>query len=170
MKTFIETLLNEIFPIQEQSQFMMTWYSKYMRDGVKSDIVIILIGDNETTDILVNSIYKPIFAKRKKYISIIDDDFLSKESNDENLLNNKVLYHIDNLGAKADKRRVKKLVRTIARSNFISPVELWNTDELYIYGNLLITSSKDTPFPYVEDIFSQCVVFKVRDIKTIQKN
>lgn len=168
-KTFIENLLNVMFSIQEQSQFIMTWYSKYMIEGTKSNIAVVLIGDSETTDILVNSIFKPIFAKKKHYICVIDDNVLAKESNDENLLNNKVLYHIDNLGAKSDKRRVKKLVRNIVKPNFITLNEAWDTDELYIHGNLLITSDKDTPYPYLEDIFSQCVVLRVNDIKTIQK-
>lgn len=168
-KSFIEKLIDEMFIVQEHSQFMTSWYSKYMNDPVKSNIAVILIGDSETTDILVNNIFRPIFAKRKEYICVINDELLSKESNDENLLNNKILYHIDNLGSKADKRRVKKLVRTITKPNFITPFDAWDSDELYIHGNLLITSNKDTPYPYIQDIFSQCVVFRVKDLKTIER-
>jgi hypothetical protein len=34
---------------------------------------------------------------------------------------------------------------------------------------LFITSSKNNPYPALEDIYSQCIVIKVKNLKTIQK-
>lgn len=166
-KSFIEKLIATIFPNEADFYFMMLWFSNFFKSMMKSNIAVVLIGDSDITDILVDSIVRPIFAKKKEYISAINDNVLSKESDDEKILKDKIFYHINNSSAKTDIRRVSKLARTIIKPNSVTPIQAWENDERYIFGELLVSSSKDSPFPYLKDIFSSCVVFKVKHIDNI---
>jgi hypothetical protein len=164
---FIEELIATIFPNEEHFHFMMLWFASFFKSLMKSNITVVLIGNNETTNIIVDSIIRPIFAKRKGYLSVINDNVLAKESDDEKILKEKIFYHINDLSAKTDCRRVSKLARTIIKPNSITPMQAWENDERYIFGELLVTSNKDNPFPYLKDIYSSCVVFKVKHIDDV---
>jgi len=166
-KSFIEELIATIFPNEEYFYFMVLWFANFFKSLMKSNITVVLIGDSETTDIIVDSIIRPIFAKRKGYLSVINDNVLTKEADDEKILKDKIFYHINDLSAKTDSRRISKLSRTIIKPNSITPNQAWENDERYIFGELLVTSSKDSPFPYLKDIFSSCAVFKVKHIDDV---
>lgn len=165
--SFIEILIESIFTKNDYSNFFINWNASFFKTLAKSNAVIVLIGDKETTNFLVNSIIRPIFAKKKKYISVIDDNVLTKESDDEKILKDKIFYHIDNISSKSDKRRIKKLVRDILKPNLITLDEALNNDEIFISGNLLITSSKDSPYEYLKDIYSNCAVFRVKNMEDV---
>lgn len=168
--SFIEELIATIFPNEEHFYFIMMWFANFLKSLMKSNITVVLIGDSETTDIIMNSIIRPIFAKQKGYLSVINDNVLTKEADDEKILKDKIFYHINDLGAKTDSRRVSKLARTIIKPNSITPMQAWENDERYIFGELLVTSSKESPFPYLKDIFSSCAVFKVKHVDDVLSN
>lgn len=165
-ESFIANLLKHIFQNNEEFSFFMVWLSNFFWTLNKSNMAVVLIGDKETTDTLVNSIIKPIFARNKKYISTIDDKSL-KDSDDDELLTDKIFYRVDNLNSKTDIRRVSKLLRTIVRPNSIQPTQAWDNDEQYIYGELLVTSEKESPYSYLKNIFGSCTVLKIRSMDTI---
>lgn len=165
--SFIEQFLKLIFQNENEFNYFILWLSKFFCTLNKSNIAVVLIGDNETTDILVDYIIKPIFARNKKYISTITNDSLSKESDNNKLLIDKIFYHLNNLSGKIDTKRVSKLLRNIVKPNYTLPNQAWDNDEPYIYGELLVTSEKDNPYSYLKDIFSSCTVLRIKSMDTI---
>ena len=165
-ESFIEDLLKLVFQNEDEFYFFMSWLSNFFWTLNKSNLAVVLIGDSETTDILVEYIIKPIFVRNKKYFSVIDNETL-KLNDDDKLLSDKVFYHINNLASKTDTRRVSKLLRNIVKPNNITPNEAWNNDEPYIYGELLVTVAKESPCSYLKDVLSSCSVLRVRDIESI---
>ena len=82
----------------------------------------------------------------------------------------KIFYHVKNLSeANLKSKRVSKLIFDIVRPNKINPEDAILNNENYVWGELFITSSKNNPYPALEDIYSQCAVIKVKNLKTIQK-
>jgi hypothetical protein len=57
----------------------------------------------------------------------------------------------------------------IIRPNKITPEDAILNNESYVWGELFITSSKNNPYPVLEDIYSKCIVIKVKNLKTILK-
>ena len=169
-ESIIEELLKLIFCNVNEFDFFIFWLSNFFWTLNKSNIAVVLIGDSETTDILVDYIIKPIFARNTKYISTITSDLLSKESDNDKLLTDKILYHVNNLGSKTDVKRVSKLLRNIVKPNYITPAQAWDSDEPYIYGELLVTSEKETPYSYLKNIFSSCTVLRVKNMDSILSN
>lgn len=165
-ESFIEKLLQLIFQNEEEFYFFLFWLSNFFWTLNKSNIAVVLIGDSETTDTLVDYIIKPIFIRNKKYLSTINNESL-KNNDDDKLITDKMFYHIDNFTNKTDSRRVSKLLRNIIKPNYIHPTQAWDTDESYIYGELLITSEKENPYSYLKSIFSSCTVLRVKSMDTI---
>ncbi len=165
--SFIEQFLRLVFQNEEKFYFFITWLSGFFWFLEKSNIALVLIGDEETTDIIMDFIVKPIFIKKKKYLSTISNTILEKESENEKLLEDKIFYHINNLNSKTDTKRVSKLIRSIVKPNHITPNEAWDNDEQYIYGELLVTASKESPYSYLKNILSSCSVLRVKDIESI---
>lgn len=165
-ESFIEKLLKLIFQNNDEFYFFISWLSNYFWTLNKSNIALVLIGDSETTDILVDYIIKPIFVKNKKYFSTINNETL-KNSDDEKLLADKIFYHFDNLSGKTDSRRISKLLRNIVKPNYITPSQAWDNDEPYIYGEVLVTSEKENPYSYLKKIFTSCSVLRVKSMDTI---
>lgn len=56
----------------------------------KSNYAFVLIGDENSTDILINEIIKPLFSSKDEYFSTIDDELLEKKS-DIKIIENKIL-------------------------------------------------------------------------------
>lgn len=166
-KSFIEEYLRLVFQNEEEFNFFIFWLNNFFWTLNKSNMAVVLIGDSETTDILVEYIIKPIFINNKKHMSTITNDSLLKESNDDKLLEDKIFYHFNNLGAKTDLRRVSKLLRNIVKPNYITPFQARDNDEPYIYGELLVTSEKENPHSYLKNIFGSCSVFRVKSMDTI---
>ena len=167
-KSIIEDFIR--FSSQDDNQFnyIMNWLAYFFQTLNKSNIALVLIGDTEVTDILVSKIIRPIFAAKKEYFSSINDDTLKKTN--ETIIKDKIFYHIDELSTTNTKdRRTGKLVLEILKSNPISSEYALENNETYIYGQLLITSSKDTPYPFLKDIYSRCTVFKAKHLDTVLK-
>lgn len=165
-ESFIEKLLKLIFQNNDEFYFFISWLSNFFWTLNKSNIALVLIGDSETTDMLVDYIIKPIFVKNKKYLSTINNETL-KNSDDEKLLADKIFYHFDNLSGKTDSRRISKLLRNIVKPNYTTPSQAWDNDEPYIYGEVLVTSEKENPYSYLKKIFSSCSVLRVKSVDTI---
>ena len=165
-KSFIEEFLKLIFYNEYEFNFAISWLCNYFLTLYKSNIALVLIGDSETTDILVDNIIKPLFISNKKNMSIINNDTLAK-NDDEKLLNDKIFYHVKNITAKTNVKRVSNLLRNIVKANTITPTQAWDNDESCIYGELLITSEKDNPYSYLKNIFSSCTVLRVKNMNFI---
>jgi len=155
---------------QSESQFhyIMDWLAYTYRTLNKSNIALVLIGDKETTDILVNKIIRPIFAFKEDYFATINDATLTKTN--ETILKDKIFYHIDELTPDNTKdKRTSKLVREILKFNRISSENAVENNRSYIYGQLIISYSKETPYPLLKENYNHCTVFKVKHLNTILK-
>lgn len=167
--SFIEKFLKLIFQNEREFFCFFDWLTNFFYHLHKSNTVLVLIGDKETTDILMNNLIKPMFIKNKKYLCSVSNSSLEKHSNDENLLENKIFYHFDNLNEKVDTKRLIKLIRSIVKPNIITPSQAWDEDEPYVYGEILVTASKESPYSYLKDVFSACSVLRVKDMAFILK-
>ena len=165
-KSFIEEFLKLMFYNENEFNFIISWLCNYFWTLRQSNIVVVLIGDSETTDILVDNIIKPLFVINKKNMSIINNDTLAKNDN-EKLLGEKIFYHVKNITAKTNGKQVASLLRNIMKANTITPIEAWDNDESYIYGELLISSEKENPYPYLKNILSSGTVLRVRNMSCI---
>lgn len=165
--SFIFNFLKLIFQNKNEFYYFFNWLTNFFQDLRKSNIVTVLIGDSETTDFLVDSIIKPIFIKKKRYISVITNDFLKDEKDFNKLLENKVFYHINNLNDKTDIKQVDKIIKEIIKPNYSTPNEAWDNDESFIYGELLVTASKDSPYLYLKNVLSCCTILRIKDMETV---
>jgi hypothetical protein len=164
IKEYIRLLSKDDF----QFQYLMNWLAHFFQTMNMSARAIILIGDSETTNILINNIIKPIFAAKKKYFSTINDDILKKDDNA--ILKNKIFYHIDIDNISQDKiKRVNNLLRTMIKPNNIDIVTALEEDEICIYGETIVTSSTESPYLFIKDGYSKCSVFNVTHVDTILK-
>jgi len=165
-KSFIEEFLKLIFYNENEFNFIISWLCNYFWTLRQSNIAVVLIGDSETTDILVDNIIKPLFIINKKNMSIINNDTLAKNDN-EKLLDEKIFYQVKNITVKTNGKQVASLLRNIVKANTITPIEAWDNDESYIYGELLISSEKENPYPYLKNILSSCTVLRVKNMSCI---
>lgn len=165
--SFIFNFLKLIFQNENEFYYFFNWLTNFFQNLRKSNIVTVLIGDSETTDFLINSIIKPIFIKKKKYISVITNDILKDEKDFDKLLENKVFYHINNLNDKTDIKQVDKIIKEIIKPNYSTPNEAWDNDESFIYGELLVTANKDSPYLYLKNVLSCCTILRVKDMETV---
>lgn len=165
--SFIFNFLKLIFQNENEFYYFFNWLTNFFQNLRKSNIVTVLIGDSETTDFLINSIIKPIFIKKKRYITVITNDILKDEKDFDKLLENKVFYHINNLNDKTDIKQVDKIIKEIIKPNYSTHDEAWDNDESSIYGELLVTSSKDSPYLYLKNVLSCCTILRIKDMETV---
>jgi hypothetical protein len=148
---------------------MMQVLVNFHKRKLKSNYAFVLIGDEGSTDIFIDEIIKPLFASKDEYFSKIDDELLEKKS-DTKIIEDKIFYHVKNLSeSNLRSKRVSKLIFDIIRPNKITPENAILNNESYVWGELFITSSKNNPYPALEDIYSKCIVIKVKNLKIILK-
>ena len=165
----IETFIKNLVEDNDSFQILMQVLINFHKEKFKSNYAFVLIGDENSTNILMDEIIKPLFASKDEYFSTIDDELLEKKS-DTKIIEDKIFYHVKNLSeANLKSKRVSKLIFDIVRPNKINPEDAILNNENYVWGELFITSSKNNPYPALEDIYSQCAVIKVKNLKTIQK-
>ena len=157
--SFITTFIRHLSKNEYQYQSIMQWLAYFFQKMNNAKISIVLIGNYTTTEILVNEILKPIFATKDEYFSVINDETLKKTK--DSLLKDKIFYHFDNLSTiSANVEKTRELLFEILN---------YKSQNTYMYGGILITSSKDTPYPYLKDCISACSVLNVGHIDTILK-
>ena len=165
----IETFIKYLVEDNESFEIMMNVLVKFHKRKLKSNYAFVLIGDEGSTDIFMEEIIKPIFASKDEYFSTIDDELLEKKS-DTKIIEDKIFYHVKNLSeSNLRSKRVSKLIFDIIRPNKITPENAILNNESYVWGELFITSSKNNPYPALEDIYSKCIVIKVKNLKIILK-
>jgi len=165
IKNFIRYLSNS----DNQFNYIMNWLASFFQTLDRSTIALVLIGDVEATDVLISKVIKPIFALKKEYFCTIDNDSLKKI--DESTIRDKVFYHIGEVStANAKDKKTSKLVREILKFNRFTPEYAVENDETYIFGQLVVTSSKNNVYPFLKDSYSHCTVLKVNSLDTIVKN
>lgn len=167
-KGFILEFIKQLFQNEEQFNFIMQWLANFFKNLSSSKICLVLIGDDETTNTFIYDIIKPIFAHRNKYVSIINDESL--KNTNTSIIRDKIFYHISNIStANAKDKRTSNLVLEILSSKYKTAHDAWENDESFINGELIVTSSKDTPYPFLKDSYTRCVVFQVKHLDTILK-
>lgn len=165
----IESFIRYLSNSDNQFNYIMNWLASFFQTLYKSNIALVLIGDVEATDILISKVIKPIFALKKEYFCTIDDDALKRI--DGSTIKDKIFYHIGEIStANAKNNKTSKLVREILKSNHFTPEYAIENDETYIFGQLVVTSSKDNLYPFLKDSYSHCTVFKVNSLDIISKN
>ncbi|MGH2307212.1 hypothetical protein ACRCD8_05520 [Aliarcobacter sp. ERUVET-8] len=165
IEKFIKYLVEDHYSYEILINLLKFFYLHKM----KSNYAFVLIGDENSTNILIDEIIKPLFASKDEYFSIIDDEGLEKKS-DTKIIENKIFYHVKDLSeANLRSKRVSNLIFDIVRPNKIIAENAILNNERYVWGELFITSSKNNPYPVLEDIYSKCIVIKVKNLKTILK-
>ena len=165
IETFIEYLVEDNDSLIILIQVLINFH----KEKLKSNYAFVLIGDENSTNILMDEIIKPLFASKDEYFSTIDDELLEKKS-DAKIIEDKIFYHVKNLSeSNLRSKRVSKLIFDIIRPNKITPENAILNNESYVWGELFITSSKNNPYPALEDIYSKCIVIKVKNLKIILK-
>jgi len=167
--SIVKEYIYNMFQDESTFNYTMAWLSFYFQTLDKSSIALVLIGDKETTDIFINQIIRPIFAYKKEYFGYINDETLKKSN--ESILQDKIFYHIDELSKdNINDKKISKIVLDILKRNKFTCKESIELEEGYIYGQLIVTSSKDTLYPLLKDCYSQCSVFKVKSLEKILEN
>lgn len=165
----IETFTKNLVENNDSFEILMKVLVNFFKRKFKSNNAFVLIGDENSTDILINEIIKPLFSSKDEYFSSIDDDLLEKKS-DAKIIENKIFYHFKNLSdSNLKSKRVSKLIFDIVKPNKTTPENAILNNESYVWGELFITSSKNNPYSALEDIYSKCIVIKVKNLKTILK-
>ncbi len=165
----IETFIKYLVGDNDSFEIMMKVLVNFHKRKLKSNYAFVLIGDEGSTDIFIDEIIKPLFASKDEYFSTIDDELLEKKS-DTKIIEDKIFYHVKNLSeSNLRSKRVSKLIFDIIRPNKITPENAILNNESYVWGELFITSSKSNPYPALEDIYSKCIVIKVKNLKIILK-
>ncbi|QKF67829.1 hypothetical protein AVENP_2301 [Arcobacter venerupis] len=165
IETFIEYLVED----NDSFGILMKVLVNFHKSKFKSNYAFVLIGDENSIDIFINEIIKPLFSSKDEYFSTIDDKLLDKKV-DAKIIEDKIFYHVKNLSeANLKSKRVRKLIFDIVRPNKITADNAILNNETYVWGELFITSSKNNPHPALEDIYSKCIVIKVKNLKTILK-
>ena len=165
----IETFIKYLVEDNESFEIMMKVLVNFHKRKLKSNYAFVLIGDEGSTDIFIDEIIKPLFASKDEYFSTIDDEILEKKS-DTKIIENKIFYHVKNLSeANLKSKRVSKLIFDIVRPNKINHENAILNNESYVWGELFISSYKNNPYSALEDIYSKCIVIKVKNLKTVLK-
>jgi len=157
--SFIENFIGNLLKTEDQFYYLTDWLISYFQTLHKPNTVLVLIGDKKSTELLVNHIIKPLFAKKDEYFYEINNDNLPKEK----VVKNKIFYYVNNLSEKyAKEESVSEFVLQALQSKQFIDYE----DPIFI-PSIIVTSSQDSPYPFLEDSYSQCTVLKVRDLKSI---
>lgn len=165
----IETFIKNLVDNYDSNEILRKVLVNFHREKLKSNYAFVLIGDENSTNILIDEIIKPLFASKDEYFSTIDDEVLEKKS-DTKIIENKIFYHVKDLSeANLRSKRVSKLIFDIVRPNKVTANNAILNNESYVWGELFITSSKNNPYPALEDVYSKCIVIKVKNLKTILK-
>ncbi|KLE08161.1 hypothetical protein AF80_10220 [Aliarcobacter butzleri L355] len=165
----IETFIKDLVDDYDSFEILMKVLINFHKVKLKSNYAFVLIGDEKSTNILMDEIIKPLFASKDEYFSTIGDELLEKKS-DTKIIEDKIFYHVKDLSeANLKSKRVNKLIFDIVRANKINHEDAILNNESYVWGELFITSSKNNPYPALEDVYSKCIVIKVKNLKTILK-
>lgn len=165
----IETFIKYLVEDNDSFEILGKVLVNFHKSKFKSNYAFVLIGDENSTNILMDEIIRPLFASKDEYFSTIDDELLDKKV-DAKIIENKIFYHVKDLSdANLKSKRVRKLIFDIVRPNKIIAENAILNNETYVWGELFITFSKNNPYPVLEDIYSKCIVIKVKNLKTILK-
>jgi len=149
-----------------QFNYIMNWLANFYQNLDSSKMALVLIGDSETTDILIYNIIKPIFAYRDKYFTIIEDENLKKIN--DLTIKDKIFYHFKDINpSKVQDKKATELLLKILSSKYISALDAWENNDSFVYGELIVTANRNNPYPFLKDCYSRCSVFKVNHLETI---
>ena len=152
----------------EVCDYIVDWLICFFQTKKKINTALVLIGDSEVSNILIEQIIRPIFAYNKEHFASIDDDILKKPN--ETIIKDKIFYHIGELSEKnITNKKTSELVMDILKPNRYYPEEAIKNNETYVWGQLIVTAEKETPFPFLKDSYSQCSVFRIKNMETILK-
>jgi len=168
--SIIKDFISYLAKNEYQYKYIMNWLANFFQTLNKSALAIILIGDNKTTDILINKIIKPVFAYKKEYFSVVNEETL-KKANDI-IIKDKIFYHIDtdNLSKNNIKSpQLSNLLLELIKPNSLGFVQAIENNETYIHGETIVTSSNESPYLFLKNSYSRCSVFSVVHIDTILK-
>jgi len=162
-------LIKSMTNSEDEYIYILNWLAYFFQNLRKSNIALTLIGDKEVSeDIIYNEIIQPIFGS--KFCITIDDETIKKEPIEE-IINEKIFYHLPTLLNSTKKlKKTKKIIRNILIKNKVEATQISKsqTEDLYIYGQTLITSdSIDNSL--ISDVKSRCSVIKISSMKSIIK-
>jgi hypothetical protein len=166
--SYIFDFLNLMIPNENEVIYIFKWLSLFFQTMKKTETALVLIGDIEVSNILIEQIIRPIFAYKKEYFGRIDDSTLKKPN--EIIIKDKIFYHIGELSREnCMNKNTSRLVIDILKRNQYSHIHAIENNEIYSLGQLIVTAEKETPYPFLKDSYSQCRVFRISHIDTILK-
>lgn len=163
IEDFIYYLVNEDI---HSYYYVMNWLSSFFNSLQKSGTALVLLGDQEVTQILWDKIIKEIFGLL--YCVTINDKECSSASAFD-IAKDKLFFHIGNItdaGTKFDDETLYKLVKDLLIKPSIPRLNENNIqEEITIHGQLIVTANN--PSPYIKRASSKCTIIKVSDLDTI---
>jgi len=168
--SIIEDFIFHLSKDEYQFFYIMNWLANFFQNLNKSSVALVLIGNNKTTNILINNIIKPIFAYREEYFSVVDENALKKFN--DTIIKDKIFYHIDtdNMSAENIKSdQLSDLLFELIKRNNIDILQAIELNKIYVHGETIVTSSSESPYPFLKNSYSRCSVFRIKHIDTILK-
>lgn len=157
--SFIQNFIHSLCQTEYQFSYIMNWSANYFQKLTSSKMALVLHGDERTTSTLINHIIKPIFAAKDEYWSFINDDILKKTK--DSILNNKNFYHIGEFSNNTENnKKVSELILEILQGK---------NNQSHIDAEIVVTSSKESPYRFLKDSYSRCSIFKVKHLDTVLK-
>lgn len=164
--SIIVDFIKELSSNDLQFNYTMNWLASFYQNLNSSKMALVLIGDNEITDILIYNIIKPIFAYRDKYFTTIEDENLKKLN--DLIIKDKIFYHFKDINpSKMTDKKVTKILLKILSSKYTSALDAWENNDSFLNGELIVTANKNSPYSLLKDCYSRCSVFKVNHLGTV---
>jgi hypothetical protein len=168
--SIIKNFISNLSKNEYQNNYIMDWLANFFQKLHQSSMALVLIGDSKTTEMLINKIIKPIFTYKKEYFSVVNEETLKKAN--DTIIKDKIFYHIDtdNLSKENIKStQLSNLLLELIKPNSLNFVQAIENNETYIHGETIVTSSDESPYPFLKNSYSRCSVFSVANIHTILK-
>lgn len=143
-------------------EFLVRILGNFFKHLVSSGAIVLIGNKDVSEEILLKRIIKPIFGSQY-YITITDT--LLQTMSIEEIIKNKLIYHIDHIPAdEKDREKLREILFTILVDKSIQSENHF----MPIYGQIIITI--DEAHPFLKDFLSSSNVFFIDSMENIMTN
>jgi hypothetical protein len=140
-------------------RFLVSRLGKFFRNLITSNAIVLMGNKNVSEDILLEKILKPIFGSQF-FITITD--IMLQEMSVEEIIKNKLIYHIDHIPTDAkDREKLKEMIISIL---VYKSIQIENTT-IPIHGQVIFTVDREDIF--FKDFLSSIDVFFIDSLDNI---
>lgn len=140
-------------------RFLVSRFGKFFKHLITSNAIVLMGNKNVSEDILLKKILKPIFGSQ--FFITITDEMLQTMSVDE-IIKNKLIYHIDHIPADTNQR--EKLREVLISILVYKSIQIGD-NITPIHGQVIFTIDKEDVF--FNDFLSSSDVFFVDSLDNI---